>query len=287
MQAKATKGTKKRAATPHYISPNQLTLLGFETPFEQKLTTENRWVKMANAIPWDSIVVHYDRLFSSAEGRPPISGRVILGAMIIKHIEALTDRKTIQHIRENMFMQYFLGYTSFTNEAPFSDTLFVEIRKRLTLDLLSKINDVIVLHCLQENEKPEPPPTTGDNNKTPSSTALQGNNDLVKVSETTMQTLPPGNEKTSTTAAGKRCSASHKEQLWKTANRRHGGTAKHHLPDRLKTTERSQGKERRTDRHPLQPFAARPYKAGDLSEDSPKSIFKHGKKETKIKQGHL
>ena len=146
MQAKATKGTKKGAATPHYISPNQLTLLGFETPFEQKLTTENRWVKMANALPWDSIVVHYDRLFSSAEGRPPISGRVILGAMIIKHIEALTDRKTIQHIRENMFMQHFLGYTSFTNEAPFSNTLFVEIRKRLTLDLLSKINDVIVLH---------------------------------------------------------------------------------------------------------------------------------------------
>ena len=130
MQGKATKQVKKPAATQRYISPNQLTLIGFETPFEQKLTTENRWVKMALSIPWDKIVIHYDKIFRSAEGRPPISGRIILGALMIKHIENLSDRATIQHIRENMFMQYFLGYTSFTNEEPFSDTLFVEIRKR-------------------------------------------------------------------------------------------------------------------------------------------------------------
>jgi hypothetical protein len=151
MQGKAAKGIKKRAATPQYISPNQLVLMGFETPFEQKLTTKNRWVKMAKAIPWDSIVVHYDRLFSSAGGRPPINARVILGALMIKHIEGLSDRATVRHIQENMSVQYFLGYASFTNEGPFSGTLFVEVRKRLSLDLLSKVNDVTALHCLQEN----------------------------------------------------------------------------------------------------------------------------------------
>ncbi|MFZ6025093.1 MAG: transposase [Bacteroidota bacterium] len=110
---------------------------------------------MGKAIPWDGIVPHYDKLFSSKEGRAPISGRVIIGALIIKHIENLSDRATIQHIQENMFMQYFLGYTSFTNEAPFSDTLFVEIRKRLNFELLSKINEVIALHCLQEWSEPD------------------------------------------------------------------------------------------------------------------------------------
>jgi hypothetical protein len=158
MQTKTSKVSKKRASTPKYISPNQLTLGGFETPFEQKLTSENRWIKMAHAIPWDKIVGHYDNLFKSAEGRPPISGRVILGAMMIKHIESLTDRGTIQHIQENMFMQYFLGYSSFTNEAPFSDTLFVEIRKRLSLELLSKINDIIAIHCIKEGDQTDPKP---------------------------------------------------------------------------------------------------------------------------------
>jgi len=162
MQGKPSKATKKLASTPKYVSPNQLTLVGFETPFAQKLTRGNRWVKMADAIPWDDIVGHYDKLFQSTEGRPPISGRVILGAMMIKHIETLTDVRTIEHIQENMFMQYFLGYSSFTNEAPFSPTLFVEIRKRLSLELLSKVNDVIAIHCIKEDGQKDSPPVPPD-----------------------------------------------------------------------------------------------------------------------------
>jgi transposase, IS5 family len=162
MQGKAIKASRKRASTPLYVSPNQLILSGFETPFAQSLTKQNRWVKMSQAIPWDRIVKPYDNMFSSAQGRPPISGRVIIGAMIIKHIEDFTDRDTITHIQENMFMQYFLGYSSFTNEAPFSAALFVEIRKRLSLEILSKINEVIVLHCIKDDQedtgnKPPPP----------------------------------------------------------------------------------------------------------------------------------
>ena len=143
-------------------------------------------------------MVQYDKLFLSTEGRPPISCRVILGAMIIKHIEGLTDRKTIQHIRENMFMQYFLGYTSFTNEEPFSDTLFVEIRKRLSFALLSKISDVIALHCLQENETPPPPPpqTKGRKNESPSDAALQADEDLGAADKLTDQSLPQREENT-------------------------------------------------------------------------------------------
>ena len=173
MQTKTFKVSKKCASTPTYISPNQLTLAGFETPFAQKLTSNNRWIKMADAIPWDKIVGHYDNLFKSAEGRPPISGRVILGAMIIKHIESLTDRGTIQHIQENMFMQYFLGYSSFTNEAPFSDTLFVEIRKRLTLELLSKINDIIALHCIKEEDQTGQPPPAPPEDSNENDSAVQ------------------------------------------------------------------------------------------------------------------
>lgn len=52
MQGKNTenriKASRKLAATPKYISPNQLTLAGFETPFAQQLTKNNRWVKLAS-----------------------------------------------------------------------------------------------------------------------------------------------------------------------------------------------------------------------------------------------
>jgi len=46
---------KRRAHTPKYVSPSQLTIAGFETPFEHSLYPENRWVVLANLIPWDEI----------------------------------------------------------------------------------------------------------------------------------------------------------------------------------------------------------------------------------------
>jgi transposase, IS5 family len=75
-----------------------------------------------------------------------------LGAVIIKHLGDLTDRETVAQITENMLLQYFWGYSSFTNEAPFSASLFVKIRERLSLELLSKINEVIALHGIQMQE---------------------------------------------------------------------------------------------------------------------------------------
>jgi hypothetical protein len=44
MQGKMTSPRKKRAQLPKYVSPNQLTLVGFENPFDQKQSPTNRWV---------------------------------------------------------------------------------------------------------------------------------------------------------------------------------------------------------------------------------------------------
>jgi hypothetical protein len=56
-------------------------------------------------------------------------------------------------IQENVFLQYFLGYSSFTNEAPFVPSLFVEIRERLSLDILSSINDIIIAHSFEQTQE--------------------------------------------------------------------------------------------------------------------------------------
>jgi hypothetical protein len=41
-------------------------------------------------------------------------------------------------------MQYFLGYPSFTSDKPFDASLFVDIRKRLSMDAINEINEKIV-----------------------------------------------------------------------------------------------------------------------------------------------
>lgn len=167
MQGKRSSGSKKLAASPKYVSPAQLTLAGFETPFDRQLNSSNRWVRLAHSIPWDEIVSVYDKQFASTEGRPPTSGRVIIGALIIKHLESFTDRATIDHITENMYMQYFLGYTSFSSEPPFTAPLFVVIRKRLSLELLSKISELVALHGMKPEPDPNDPPAPGPPPGTP------------------------------------------------------------------------------------------------------------------------
>jgi hypothetical protein len=165
------KSTRKRAVTSKYISPNQLTMEGFETPFKQQLTKNNRWVRLGDLIPWDGIVAQYDKIFQSEEGKPPINGRVVIGAVIIKHMLDITDRETINQIQENMFMQYFLGYSSFNNDEPFSHTLFPTIRERLGIDLINKISELIMEHSadliLKKEEKTiEEKDSNGDENTT-------------------------------------------------------------------------------------------------------------------------
>jgi hypothetical protein len=55
----------------------------------------------------------------------------------------LDDRETVDQIAENIYMQYFLGYTSFINEQPFDASLFVDFRKKLGMDSLNAINEKI------------------------------------------------------------------------------------------------------------------------------------------------
>lgn len=59
-------------------------------------------------------------------------------------MENFSDRDTVMHIQENIYMQYFLGYSSFSPEEPFDSSLFVEFRKRLGIEQIEQINDIIV-----------------------------------------------------------------------------------------------------------------------------------------------
>ncbi len=93
--------------------------MNFETPFSEHLDASNRWVRLANEIPWDSIVnVYLNQLNNHATGASNINPRVILGALMVKHMQNISDEETIQMIRENIYVQYFLGFDSFTSKGP-------------------------------------------------------------------------------------------------------------------------------------------------------------------------
>ena len=132
---------------------NQVQL--FSTPFEQELDLENRWVKFSNIIPWSKLSSFYYTRMSSGMGAGTTDARIVLGAIIIKHYETLSDEGTIDAIKENIYMQYFLGLPSFKKTAVFAPSLFVEIRKRLGLDYWNEINDIIVKQNLPNKRDDE------------------------------------------------------------------------------------------------------------------------------------
>ncbi len=139
------KAQKSRASKLRYLSPSVLPLPGFETPFDQHLDKKNRWVKLAQLIPWDSIVnIYLSKLKNKKLGADSINPRVALGALIIKHLHDYSDRETVLQIQENVYMQYFIGFSSFSTQAPFDASLFVEFRNRLGLEEINKINEKIV-----------------------------------------------------------------------------------------------------------------------------------------------
>jgi len=164
------KALKNRASKQRYTSPAQGTLAGFESPFSNHLNAGNRWVVLSKKIPWDSLVnVYQKQLHNSQTGADGINPRVVIGSLVIKHICDLSDRETVQQIRENMYMQYFIGFSSFSDEAPFDPSLFVEFRKRLGAEQINLINEKILQLYLKETEAaaagkndPPPPPAMGE-----------------------------------------------------------------------------------------------------------------------------
>ncbi len=139
------KASKTRASKQAYVSTSQPLLDGFVTPFSKHLNEFNRWVVLAAKIPWDELVsVYRKQLANTKTGASNINPRVVLGSLIIKHICNLTDREVIDQIQENMYMQYFIGYNSFSDEAPFDASLFVEIRNRLGIEQINAMNEKII-----------------------------------------------------------------------------------------------------------------------------------------------
>jgi hypothetical protein len=124
----------------------------FVLPFEGKLNASNRWVKLANLIPWEQIEKDYADLFPSHTGTVAKPLRMALGSLIIKERCGFTDRETVEQITENPYLQYFIGLEKYQLEPPFDPSLMVFFRKRLDREIIKKINEMI---C--QKKKPKGP----------------------------------------------------------------------------------------------------------------------------------
>ena len=99
---------------------------------------------MAELIPWSEFEAEYAKNFPTEKGAPAKSWRMALGALIIKEKLGISDRETVEQIRENPYLQYFIGQSSYSNEPPFDPSLFVHFRERISPNLINKVNKRMV-----------------------------------------------------------------------------------------------------------------------------------------------
>ncbi len=132
-----------------YKSSRQLSISEFKMPFEAKLDENNRWVVLSKIVPWEDFARLYYKNFKSNRGAPTKDARLVLGVIIIKHIMKTDDRGVIEMIRENPYMQYFLGLEAFTYEQVMTPSLLVSIRKRIDLDVFESLTDDLIRKGLE------------------------------------------------------------------------------------------------------------------------------------------
>ena len=77
-------------------------------------------------------------------GAPAKPFRMALGALIIKEKLGTSDRETIEQIRENPYLQYFIGMSNYSNVSPFEASMKVYFRERIKMDFVKKINQKMV-----------------------------------------------------------------------------------------------------------------------------------------------
>jgi IS5 family transposase len=128
---------------------HQLSFEDFFLPFGGKLSGDNRWIKLAELIPWDELEDDYAAQFCKGFGAPAKPFRMALGALIIKTRLGLTDEELVEQIKENPYLQFFIGLEAFQYSAPFDPSMMVYFRKRLPEAVVNDCNERIVRHGLK------------------------------------------------------------------------------------------------------------------------------------------
>ncbi len=138
-----------------YRKSNQpeLTPSKFQLPVVVELSSDNRWVIMAELIPWAAFEAEYAEKFSEKMGAPAKPFRMALGALIIKETLGISDRETVQQIKENPYLQYFIGLSEYSNDSPFEASMMVYFRERIKMDFVKKINQKMVKDFQEETEE--------------------------------------------------------------------------------------------------------------------------------------
>ena len=120
-------------------------MIPFECGFSNELNGNNRWIRLARAIPWNELEARYAKSFGSGKkGKPAFTARIALGSLLIQTVLKTTDQETVAQIRENPYLQYFLGLKAYTTKLILDSSSLTRFRKRIRPEDWQALNEVLV-----------------------------------------------------------------------------------------------------------------------------------------------
>jgi len=112
----------------------------------EQLNPAHPLLKLANRIPWQRFEDEFSNLYSQA-GRPAKPIRLMVGLMLLKQLENLSDERVVEAWVANPYFQAFCGETRFQWKLPCNPSYFVYFRKRISEDGARLIFEVsVALH---------------------------------------------------------------------------------------------------------------------------------------------
>lgn len=136
-----------------HTNNNQTSFLNFNQPIGLHMNPKNRWIILADLIPWNVFEEKYAGLFPSSTGNVAKPLRMALGSLIIQKRYSFSDEELVAQIQENAYYQYFIGLSGYQEEAPFESSSLVHFRKRLSFEIITEANEYLINPPQKDNEQ--------------------------------------------------------------------------------------------------------------------------------------
>ena len=88
-------------------------------------------LKLAAAIPWQEFEESFSIHHTAAAGAPSKPIRLMVGLLILKQLENLSDESVVLQWKRNPYYRAFCGMKEFQQKLPCHSTELVHFRKRI------------------------------------------------------------------------------------------------------------------------------------------------------------
>jgi IS5 family transposase len=106
----------------------------FHSELFSQLDVKDPLIQLANTINWTVFDDAFEQHYSQDNGRPSKPIRLMVGLLLLKQLENLSDEHVVLQFKRNPYYQYFCGYSNYMPGMPgmpCNATELVHFRKRI------------------------------------------------------------------------------------------------------------------------------------------------------------